>query len=431
MPSSASSCGRGLAPSDGALHAAVAEQPDERDRLHLVLLRELRLLVDVHLDDLVGALRASRRSARRSGRPAGTARTTAPRSRRSPACRCAAPRRRTRGGHRPHRRSGGGSGSGSDGCSPARTASSHACASCDALQRDLSGPSGTPRTTIGTSCSIRSPREIAAAAATGIIGSSVPCCTSTGIDRAASQSTSTPSDVGQRTGSSRAPRPGARASTAASASASASPPPCENPPTIASARGEAVLRALVVEQVVELVERVGERRVGRRRPAAIADRGRNHGEPGRRATGPRGRTARKRPSGSRYGQQAAEVVLVGAVAVDEQEHALRGGRSDDVVDQSHGRLAKLLSMDSIAGVRLGPPMMARSCDEPGGARPDRRRRPPAGPRATRRRPDPRGLPGPRHRPLHARALPVLARPRADVRAQLEPRAPGRDAPPTS
>ena len=80
MPSSASSCWRGLAPTR-ALEAAVAEQADHRDALHAVLLRERRLVVDVDLHDLVGA-GASRRSSRRSARPAGTARTTAPRSRR-------------------------------------------------------------------------------------------------------------------------------------------------------------------------------------------------------------------------------------------------------------------------------------------------------------------------------------------------------------
>ena len=67
-----------------ALEAAVAEQADHRDALHAVLLGELRLLVDVDLHDLVGAAAASPRSSRRSATPGGTARTTAPRSRRSP-----------------------------------------------------------------------------------------------------------------------------------------------------------------------------------------------------------------------------------------------------------------------------------------------------------------------------------------------------------
>ena len=45
--------------------------------------------------------------------------------------------------------------------------------------------------------------------------------------------------------------------------------------------------------------------------------------------------------------------IVGAVAVDEQEHALCGGRTDDVVDQSHGRLAKFVWWGSIGGGSLG------------------------------------------------------------------------------
>ena len=53
-----------------ALEPAVPEQPDHRDALHLELLRERGLLVDVHLDDLVGALAHHRRSARRSVTPA-------------------------------------------------------------------------------------------------------------------------------------------------------------------------------------------------------------------------------------------------------------------------------------------------------------------------------------------------------------------------
>ena len=51
-----------------------------------------RLLVDVHLDELVGCPRASRPSARSPATPAGTVRTTAPRSRRSPGRRCRARR---------------------------------------------------------------------------------------------------------------------------------------------------------------------------------------------------------------------------------------------------------------------------------------------------------------------------------------------------
>src|SRR5262249_34539314 len=40
----------------GALEPAVAEEADERDALHVVLLRERWLLVDVDLHDLVGTL---------------------------------------------------------------------------------------------------------------------------------------------------------------------------------------------------------------------------------------------------------------------------------------------------------------------------------------------------------------------------------------
>ena len=56
MPSSASSCWRGLAPTDRPLEPAVAEQADHRDALHVVLLRDRGFVVDVDLDDLVGAL---------------------------------------------------------------------------------------------------------------------------------------------------------------------------------------------------------------------------------------------------------------------------------------------------------------------------------------------------------------------------------------
>ena len=55
MPSSASSCGRGFAPSAARSIRPLRNSRDERDRLHLVLLREGRLLVDVDLHDLVGA----------------------------------------------------------------------------------------------------------------------------------------------------------------------------------------------------------------------------------------------------------------------------------------------------------------------------------------------------------------------------------------
>ncbi len=46
----------GLGADDRALHASVAEHPDHGDALHVELLRDRRLVVDVDLDDLVGAL---------------------------------------------------------------------------------------------------------------------------------------------------------------------------------------------------------------------------------------------------------------------------------------------------------------------------------------------------------------------------------------
>ena len=74
------------------------------------------------------------------------------------------------------------------------------------------------------------------AARTGIIGSSVPCCTSTGIDATASQSTSSASHPGANGLIASTPA-GRNAVPPRSATASAMPAPWENPPKIASPRG--------------------------------------------------------------------------------------------------------------------------------------------------------------------------------------------------
>ena len=185
MPSSASSWGRGLAPERRPLEPAVAEQADERDALHVVLLRERRLLVDVHLHDLVGAL-AHRRDllddrADLAARPA--------------------PRRPEVDDHRhvgaEHlgRRSsrwsppspGLGRRLGQRLASGARRrapASSHALRLLHALERDL-----VPHRVLAVDDRDArldaAPRPARGCRLTGIIGSSVPCWSSTGTSRRA------------------------------------------------------------------------------------------------------------------------------------------------------------------------------------------------------------------------------------------------------
>ena len=96
---------------------------------------------------------------------------------------------------------------------------------------------------------------------------------------------------------------------------------------------EAELRALLVDQRVELGERVG--------PLVRPDSGRPNsyhmkpGVPGA-ASGARGSTTAKLAVGVEVRHERAEVALVGAVPVHEQQQPLRAPALDDVGDQRHG-----------------------------------------------------------------------------------------------
>ena len=81
----------GHAPMTFLATCAVLEEDQRRDREHLELRGGLLVLVDVELDDLQRR-RARRRSPRAPGRRRGTARTTAPRSRRARGARPRGPR---------------------------------------------------------------------------------------------------------------------------------------------------------------------------------------------------------------------------------------------------------------------------------------------------------------------------------------------------
>ena len=95
IPSSASSWGRGLAPSDARSSRPFRNRPMSGMLCTSYSLRERGLLVDVDLHDLVGALAHRRDLLDDRARPGGTVRTTAPRSRRSRAVRPRAPRSRS------------------------------------------------------------------------------------------------------------------------------------------------------------------------------------------------------------------------------------------------------------------------------------------------------------------------------------------------
>ena len=229
IPSSASSCWRGLAPSDAALEPAVAEQADQRDALHLVAAARAPAPRRCSPSRPCRSPCASPRSARRSGRPDGTGRTTAPRSRRSPGRRLRSTSRRTSRWSPPSPAPRAGlRASASPGCSPACDLVEPGLRLLHALERDLVAH----RVLARRRAARRAPRQRLGASsrvpATGIIGSLVPCWSSTG--------TSPPRPSRRRrnppggTNGLIASTPAGRArSLRRRPSASASPPPCEKP----------------------------------------------------------------------------------------------------------------------------------------------------------------------------------------------------------
>ena len=58
-------------------------------------------------------------------------------------------------------------------------------------------------------------------------------------------------------------------------------------------------------------------------------------KPGGAATGPRGQHGEEAPLGIEVREQPAEIALVGAVAVNEQQHPGGLRRADDLVDERH------------------------------------------------------------------------------------------------
>ena len=269
----------------------------------------VRLVVDVDLDDLVRALRASPRSARRSDRPGGRVRTTAPRSRRSRAVGLQHLALPLRGGDGPS------PGSPAAARAAAPTAA-HRCGWRRARRAPAArsrarprGPSGTRRTRAGLRVR-RAPAARSRDRCTGIIGSSVPCCSSTGTSFAASQSTSSARRSVGTNGLMASTPAGCGRSDRPSPSMSASPAPWENPPTTAVDRGNPCSSHVASSRSSSVAS-------ASRRPCAASAGSpamtSNHEKPGGAACGPRGSTVTNLPLGVEVRQQAAEVALVGAV----------------------------------------------------------------------------------------------------------------------
>ena len=165
----------------------------------------------------------------------------------------------------------------------------------------------------------------------GIIGSSVPCCTITGMSCTASQSTCSESHPGANGLIASTPA-GRTASPPRSATASAIPAPCEKPPKIASARARPSSAHCSSTKRVDEIDRVGEAAgvdaLGRDREPRVARRA-------GRVVGARGITATKPTLGIEVRQEPAEVLLVGAVAVQQDEQTVGVGAPDHVREQCH------------------------------------------------------------------------------------------------
>ena len=318
MPSSASICWRGLAPTDDALDPAVAEQADHRDALHAVLLGDARLVVDVDLHDLVGALthRGDRLDDRRhlAARPA--------------------PRRPEVDDHRQlaaqhlgferavvtdGTSSTGSSGSASSGRSPASTCVEPLAARRAGSRSRPDAPSGTRGTRSGTPSS-RRPRARSRDRCTGISGSCVPCCTSTGTSRAASSRSkaSAERERGAHREDARGPRPRRSASSAERRARDRRPARSRRRSRLDAAKPSAAHCSSTSSSSSSSAARLRTRLRCRRRSRTR----RSPALPGT-ASGPRGKTVANAPSGSRYGQEPAEVALVGAVPVHEQQQPRR------------------------------------------------------------------------------------------------------------
>ena len=297
MPSSASSCGRGLAPERRALEAAVAEQADERDALHLVLLRERGLLVDVDLHDLVGAL-AHRRDLLDD---------------RSDLAARSAPRRpevddhrhvgaehlggEAGGGHRLHQALGRAARAAAPtGRSPAGPRPATAWACCT-LSSATSWPIGYSANTTGTP---RLDEGLGQLAGRGRPGSSGRRCRAgAGRRRRGRPRGRCLEQAGRRrTGSSPARRRGGPGRCGPSAERQRQTGALREAADDGLRPRHAVLVAGGVEQVVDRGERRGEpvgHGLGSAAPAAMS----YQEKPGGAAIGPRGSTATKWPSGSR------------------------------------------------------------------------------------------------------------------------------------
>ena len=182
MPSSASSLLARLGAERRALEAAVAEQADHRDALHAVFLGELRLVVDVDLHTLyepwrIAAIVSTTGETWRHGPHHGAQKSTI--TGRSLLQHLGVP---LRGRHRRHELDR------IVGEAPRRAVRPRArCASQSCASRRLRSRPGAPSGTRGTRSARRRARSSRARSrerCTGIIGSCVPCCTSTGTARA-------------------------------------------------------------------------------------------------------------------------------------------------------------------------------------------------------------------------------------------------------
>ena len=126
---------------------------------------------------------------------------------------------------------------------------------------------------------------------------------------------------------------GCAASPERSANATASPAPCEKPPTIASERGKPNWAHVSSSVASSGVEHLGEH-AGRHGGAHVVPRESGCARSRVRATRHHGG---EHAVGVEVGEEAAEITLVGAVAVREEQHPASFGTGDQVGDERHAR----------------------------------------------------------------------------------------------